>query len=183
MISDEPARDCFTGIASPSTLEVTLGAPSSSGSSTYPSCQGVDGLQAGSVLTIGISLAPRTQVLDSTCVYYMTESFQGASDVTLTSQAEGIVTTPYDLTSIYGAFSSPTVQGCGGSWEFALRPGTFPPDGQLVSPLDASASQPWILERSIAITQGQSCGAVFETDEAVTCRDSFPVASITEVAP
>jgi hypothetical protein len=178
-----PTRDCFTGLGSPATLDVTLGPPDSTSGSAYPSCQGVDGLVAGSVLTIAVSAAPPKMVLERACQSYTLESLAGIPGLTPDSQSLGIVTTAFDLTEISGPFSSPTTQDCTGNWAFALRPAAPPADGQPVSPFDAGTAQPWVLERSLAVTQGQSCGGLFATNEQVTCIDTFPVTNISNGNP
>lgn len=180
---DEPARDCFTGLGASATLDVTLGASDSTPGAAYPSCQAVDGLVPGSVLTMDLSTAARMMVLTDTCQSYTLQSLAGVPGLTPNSQSLGIVTTAYDLTEISGAFSSPTVQDCTGTWAFALRPSAAPADGQLLSPFDAGPIQPWVFERSLAVTKGQSCGGLFDTGKQVICIDRFVIDSIANGNP
>jgi hypothetical protein len=180
---DQPTRDCFTGLGSSATLDVTLGPADSSTGSAYPSCQGVDGLVAGAVLTIDLSTAPRMMVVTDTCQSYTLQSLAGVPGLAPGNQSLGIVTTSYDLTETSAPFSSPTVPDCTGTWAFALRPSTAPADGQLLSPFDAGSGQPWVLERSLAVTQGQSCGGLFAADKQVTCIDTFAINGIANGSP
>ena len=64
-----------------------------------------------------------------------------------------------------------------------LAPETAPAVGQVISPLDAGVGQPWIVERGLAIEQGQFCGTTFADAGKAGCSDKFSVASISELAP
>ena len=63
-----------------------------------------------------------------------------------------------------------------------LRPETLPRAGQVISPLDAGAAAPWIVERILSIDQAQFCGATFAEPGPVYCLERFAVVSITELA-
>lgn len=174
-----PVQDCFTGITNPTTLQVALGAPLTSDggtSNSEPSCGGIDGLSPGSTLTLNLSQGPRGDVPGG-CWNYQTTAIQGTTGVTISTSQIGST----DLTSVFGAYASPTAESCRGQWTLSLGTSLVP--DQVVSPLEAGPAQPWFLHRSIGIDQAQFCDGAFTASGPVDCEDTFPVASITEVSP
>jgi hypothetical protein len=176
---DVPARDCFTGITNPATLQVVLGTPPTSDGGTSggeQSCNGIDGLAPGSTVTLSLSQGPRPNALGG-CWNYQTTSIQGTTGVIVSTSQVG----SNDLTDVFGAYASPTAKSCRGDWTFSLGTSLVP--AQVVSPLDAGPTQPWFVHRSIDIDQAQFCDGAFTASGPVNCEDTFPVTSITEVAP
>lgn len=178
-----PAKECFTGISNPTTLQVVLGTPPSGDGGAQPgepSCQGIDGLAPGGTLVFALSQGPRPQGLDA-CWAYQTQSIQGATDVTLDTPQLGDAVA--GLTLARGQFTSSTAQGCRGEWELTLTPNLIPAPGTMISPLDAGPSQEWHVERSIYLEQAQFCNGLFTASGQLGCEDFFPVTGITQVSP
>jgi hypothetical protein len=178
----EPARDCFTGIANPTRLQVVLG-PIQSGT-RFTSCGALDGLAPGSTLVFDLSQATRAQDSGGGCWGYETEALTGPTGVTVQTGTSVYNWSGDSLTAPRGTFAWPEQPACrGNDWSLRLAPETAPDVGQVISPLDAGAGQPWIVERGMAIEQGQFCGTTFADAGGVGCSDKFSVASITELAP
>ena len=173
-----PAKDCFTGLDNPTTIQVVLGAPDviDGGTGGVPSCNGLDGLLIGSTVTLSLTQGPRPTVTYG-CWNYQTTAVQGTTGVTVSGSGTGSL----DLTDAYGAFASPTKEACTGSWSLSLSTLLVP--DKVVSPLDAGPSQPWLLHREIDTDQGQFCDGTFPDAGEARCRDDFPVVSITQVSP
>jgi hypothetical protein len=174
----EPPRDCFEGLANPSRLQVVLGQAQPSAQTTNPSCGAIDGLMAGGTLTLDLSQGVRPSN-GGGCYGYETEAFSGANGVTPIVSPQGGVES--SLTSLSATFAVPEQASCRGSWWLQIFPATEPASGQLISPLDAGAEQPWIVERWMRIEQGQFCDGAFTENGMVGCADTFAVSSITEV--
>jgi hypothetical protein len=171
-----PERDCFTGIANPTRLEVTLGSPNSvavSGSS-LPSCAGIDGLAANGTLVFDLSQGPRPED-DFDCYGYDTQALSGVNGVTLqVAPKEGASA----LTSASGVFVSPELADCTGTWSLILYPERYPQSQPLTSPLDAGPDEPWIVQRLIRSNRPSLCGGTFAEAGVLTCGDGFSVASM-----
>jgi hypothetical protein len=175
-----PAQDCFTGLANPTKIAVVLGTPVVDPSSTQPdtSCAGIDGLVPGATLIFSVSQGPRPTGSFGHCYGYDTEAIDGVSDVQLRlTSGSG-----YDgFTYATGNYASPAGAGCKGVWGLTLGPNMIPENGHPISPVDTAAR--WHLERDISVDDAQSCGGTFTGSGPLTCRDRFPIVSITEMAP
>jgi hypothetical protein len=56
--------------------------------------------------------------------------------------------------------------------------------GQLISPLDASPTQHWIVDRGISIEDARSCPIPAGASAGLACEDPFTVDAVTaEPAP
>jgi len=177
-----PARDCFTGLTNPTRIAVVLGTPGSdpaAGGSAYPSCAGIDGLAPGATLTFSLTQGPRPKKTADTCWGYGTTALEGTTDVQI--QSEQSVAAYYFLTDVGGTYTSSAASTCTGSWR--LRLGSFAALDHPISPLDASNGG-WIVERSIIVGDPQTCMGPIKTGEPPAgCDDTFPVVSITQLAP
>lgn len=173
-----PAKTCFTGLDNPTTIQVVLGTPAASdgGTGGVPSCNGLDGLLPGSTVTLSLTQGPRPTVTFG-CWNYQTTAIQGTTGVTVSGSPAGSL----DLTDASGAFASPTEEACTGSWSLSLSTPLVPDN--VVSPLAAGPSQPWLLHREIDTDQGQFCDGTFPDAGEARCRDDFPVVSIAQVSP
>lgn len=176
-----PPRDCFTGIANPTRLEVVLG-PAQASTSGGPSCAGVDGLAPDRTIVFDLSQGPRPKSQYG-CYDYETQALSGTIGV-MTQPEAAAWFGENTLTAVRGAFASPDQPACRADyWWLSLAPVTEPEEGEVISPLDAGPAQPWIVERGMGIEQAQFCGDVFANPGVVGCGDRFSVVSITEVAP
>jgi hypothetical protein len=150
------------------------------GAPCAPSCGGIDGLTPGATLVFNLDRGDRPQVYSPPhCFAYTTLGLQGVSGV-----AFGVPSAPTDdaFTRVYGPFVSPTEQGCSGDWGLELQPRDPLMPGQVASPLDAGATSPWVVVRTMQIPQAQFCGSAFAVRGAVVCGDVFTVDSIAEVS-
>lgn len=181
-----PARDCYTGLDSSASILVTLadalvedgGSGGDAGSaSTLPSCQGLDGIVPGAALLLDLERAPRPHTKIDACYGYELAGLEGAEGVSSFEPSRSGL--PEALVLASGPYSAPEARGCRGHWSFSLSPATKPPEGALVSPLDAGPSEPWILERSIRLEQAHFCPG-FTTRGQLHCKDRFDVKAITE---
>jgi len=178
-----PPRECFTGLANPTTIAVVLGTPAADQATTQvgaPSCQGLDGLVPGATVVFTLSQEPRPQSAGpGACWSYDTLAIDGATGVQLTVRQ-----TPASqgLTEANGSYVSPAMPSCRGGWTMILKPGGEPAAGHPISPVD-SANAGWTLQRFIDVDDGQACPGAFTTPGPAACGDWFPVVSITEVAP
>jgi len=170
-----PARECFTGLADTTRIQVLLG-PAQVAPDSGSSCAGLDGLAEGSTLVF--DLTKETQG-NQGCIGYTIQSFSGTSGVT----AQSGFTEPLGgkFTGIHGAFQSPAQADCAANWYLRVDPATLPPEGQLVSPLDAGPDHPWIVDRYMFAGPGV-CGLP-RTDAWATCGDRFAVQAIAEIPP
>ncbi len=175
-----PARDCFTGIANPTRLEVTLGATSwlSVAGSVLPTCAGIDGVATNATLVLDLAQGPRPEET-SDCYGYETQAVSGANGVTIqVVPKEGASA----LTSASGTFVSPELTDCTGTWSLNLYPANFPQGGPLTSPLAAGPEEQWFVQRMIRSNQPSLCGGPFAEAGGLTCGDGFAVTSIRELA-
>jgi len=166
----EPVRDCFTGIANPTRLQVVLG-PLEVPDTNMPGCGAIDGLSPGGTLVFYLSQGPRPEGDRDTCYGFATDSLTGLTGVAQLREGR---TNGSSLTAVEGDF---TPAECRVSWFLRLFPVSSPPEGELISPLDAGSQQRWIVHRSM-VPNRTPCG----TTGFVACSDRFAVASITELA-
>jgi hypothetical protein len=169
----EDPRECFTGLGDTARIQVLLG-PSERAADSGVSCAGLDGVTEGSLLVLDLTRAEARE----SCIGYMTQSVSGGSGIAGTPQI--VEPTGGGFTSMHSDFTSPTQPTCKGTWYFRMSPATLPPEGQLVSPLDAGAAQPWYLERFL-FTYPANCGLP-DRNAWAACGDRFVVQSITEIA-
>jgi hypothetical protein len=172
----EPRRDCFNGLANPTRLQVVLGQAQPSAQTTNPSCGAIDGLMPGGALVFDLSQGARPSD-GGGCYGYRTEALSGVNGVTPFVSPQGVVQSSF--TAVSGTFAVPDQASCRGSWWLQIFPATEPAPGQLISPLDAGADQPWIVERWMRFEQAQLCDGAFAG--MAGCADTFAVSSITEV--
>jgi hypothetical protein len=172
----EPARDCFTGVANPTRLQVVLGSVETT-TPPAPGCNGVDGLVPGSALIFDLRQGPRpeTNPVHGQCYGYETQAVAGVDDVTLTGDDRF---GPPQFTSASGTFVSAEVATCSAGWSLRLLPETPPPVGELISPLDAGPAKRWLVQRWINPGRTGICDELFADP---SCFDAFVVESITEV--
>lgn len=169
----EVPRECFSDLGATALLQVRLG-PSERAANAGVSCAGLDGLTEGSTLVLDIE----KQAPNEGCIGYTVHSVTGPSDIAGTPQIQE--PTGGVFASVHSDFTSSTLPDCRGTWYFVMRPVNFPPDGQLVSPMDAGAAQPWFLERFLFATPA-ACG--FPDRQAwAACGDRFTIQSITQIA-
>ena len=174
----EPARDCFTGLANPTRLQVVLGPVQSS----TGSCVALDGVAPDSTLVFDLSQGPRPQDWGGGCWGYQTQALAGPTGVTVQTGEDVYNWSGDALTAVRGTFALPGQPACRGDyWTLRLFPETAPEQDQLLSPLDAG-SGPWIVERHIGVEQAQFCGAAFTQTGSAGCTERFAVVSITELA-
>ena len=175
----EPARDCFTGLANPTRLQVVLGPIQSS----TGRCAVLDGVAPDSTLVFDLSQGPRPQD-GAGCWGYDTQALTGPVGVTVQTGNDVYNWSGEALTAVRGTFELPGQSACrGDSWSLRLFPETAPETDRVISPLDAG-SGPWIVERYIRVEQAQFCGAAFAEPGPASCTERFAVVSITElVAP
>src|SRR4051812_30136977 len=132
-----PARDCFTGIANPTRLEITLGerSPVGSDSDVLPPCEGIDGLAINGTLVLDLSQGPRPED-GGGCWGYDTDALSGANGVSLqlVPEVDGKGMT---LTLASGTFASSELPECVGTWSLVLYRAGVTISGELASPLDA----------------------------------------------
>lgn len=172
----EPARDCFTGLANPTRLQVVLGPIQSS----TGICGALDGVAPDSTLVFDLSQGPRPQG-GGHCWGYDTQALTGTTGVTVQT-GMGADWSGDALAAVRGTFELPGQPACrGDSWSLRLSPEIAPEEDQLISPLDAG-SRPWIVERYIGVEQAQFCGATFPASGPASCTQRFAVVSITELA-
>jgi hypothetical protein len=172
----EPARECFTGIADRTQLQVVLDPTPLTPDPNVQSCGALDGLMPGSTLVFDISKGGGTS---GECFDYDTLALTPAlPGVTLHDPA---FDKSFDLTSTGGAFSWPTDSACRGEWVLSLSPGAEPAPDQQLSPLDAGPAQKWIVGRAMTLEQGQFCGGVIVGSGNTGCADTFGVVSITDL--
>ena len=157
----EPARDCFTGIANPTRLQVVLG-PSAVQHGTA-SCAALDGLAPDGTLVFDLSQAPRSPDAGGGCWGYADAGAHGIDGRDRANRRTDDSTGPAIRSPRRaGRSSRPEQPACRGNyWSLRLAPGTAPRVGQVISPLDAGVGQPWIVERDMGIEQGQFCGSTF----------------------
>ena len=177
-----PARDCFTGIGDPTRLRVKIGAEEAppDGGSPLASCGGLDGLGPAAALTFDLRHAARPDVASNGCFGYETTAITGATDVTLDTASTGRIALQQQLTTGLGNFTSSKRVSCRGSWWITLRPQAAPPQGQLISPLNAGVGQRWLVERGMVIAQAQFCDGAFTDAGEIQCLDTFVVDGIVE---
>ena len=174
---NEPPRECFTGLGETARIQVLLGAarqaPDSGGS-----CAGVDGLTAGSTLVLDLV----REEANIGCIGYEIRSISAGTGVA----AEPRIPEPRGskFASIHADFRSTSRTDCFGTWFLILNPATLPPAEQVVSPLDAGPSQPWIVDRFmfLRLSDGTAACGLPATSAWATCGDRFAVEGITEVA-
>lgn len=169
----EDPRECFTGLGDTARIQVLLGSSERAADSGV-SCAGLDGVTDGSLLVLDLT----HQQPNEGCIGYAVESASGATGVAGTPQG----TEPIGgvFASLHSDFTSPTQASCKGTWYFRMNPVTLPPEGQLVSPLDAGAAHPWYLERFL-FTFPANC-SLPNRDAWAACGDRFTIQSITEIA-
>jgi len=170
---EEKPRDCFTGLGDTARIQVLLGSSERAANAAVP-CGGLDGLTDGSLLVLDLTRAQP----NGSCIGYMAQSVTGASGVAGTPQIPE--PTGGVFTSMHSDFTSPTQASCKGTWYFRINPATLPPEGQLVSPLDAGAAHPWYLERFLFAVP-VNCGLP-DRNAWAACGDRFTIQSITEIA-
>jgi hypothetical protein len=177
-----PARDCFTGIANPTRLEITLGerSPVGSDSGVLPPCDGIDGLAINGTLVLDLSQGPRPQD-GGGCWGYDTDALSGANGVSLGAVPE-VDENGTPLTFAAGTFVSPDLPGCVGTWSLVLYRAGVMLSGELASPLEAGPNERWIVERRIRSNQPSLCVGTFARAGVLTCGDQFSVTSIRELA-
>jgi hypothetical protein len=193
-----PAEDCFTGIADKARLQVVLGtarpgsaAPPASDAGTRgadagpddartspPSCAGIDGLQAGAVLSLDLDHGARPEVQGRSCWGYEVTRFSGGTFLSNTESQPSSA----GFAGVTGSFESgaPEASGCRGRWALELHPAEELPAGHLFSPFDAGGSEEWIVTRTTYLEQAQFCPGVAALG-AAPCSDDFVVTRITEL--
>lgn len=167
---------CYQGVEPADVLRVEAGRSAGAATTT---CGGIDGLMDGAILLIQLGAAAQ----QTTCNSFSTLTLSGTAGVTLTSD-EGAAQRN-ELVFATGTFQSQAVPGCRGTWRLTLAPVADPLAGPILSPLDASPTQPWVVTRSIVEMSGGACAALFPTSgrQPAICKDTFEVASISKGTP
>jgi hypothetical protein len=210
--ADDPPRpysapsDCFAGVPSGATLDVTLGDvvanPDDAGVDAAPipdggaldgagddgaawqapaatTCAGVDGLVAGSPLVLDVFSQPNAGAHASdggVCFGYKTVNLRGPAALTYNY---GAYQTDGTFTSALGSFELASSPACLGSFAIYVSPPATAPADSPVSPVGAAPGS-WTLTRSLSLDQAQFCGSAFTARGALTCIDTFVIASVTE---
>lgn len=170
---------CFTDLGEASRVRVVLGPHDPSlATGGNRSCNGIDGVTAGTTLVF--DLVRRPPPASGKCFAYETRTVEGAVDVTLESAGQFSPGGGGALAAVAGEFQSSTAPGCRGAWSIHLRPVREPGDRPPVSPLDASPTEPWVVVRQMTIVDAQRCDGAFLDTGTISCGDWFVVEAITE---
>jgi len=159
------APACFTDMGASPSLQVLVGANQGPGAA----CTQTDGIAPGATLVFDLARVSS----GAECIGYQTSAIQGLSNVT----AQPAYHAPESFIEATGTFTLPKDPSCQAIWSVVLEPGAPVQMGQKVSPLDASTSSPWVLQRTI-IFAGSSCRAALGATP--TCLDRFAVDAITQ---
>jgi hypothetical protein len=176
-----PAVDCFTGIANPTRLEVTLGERKSAfNAASTPPCDGIDGLAQNATLVLDLSQGPRPEE-GGGCYGYETQAVSGTNGVTVQKGPDAPGAAGATLTSASGTFVSPELPDCAGTWSLVFYRAGSIISGELTSPLDAGSDMRWTVQRTIRSNRPSACLGTFARGGVLTCGEEFAVVSIREV--
>jgi hypothetical protein len=161
---------------------------SSSPTTRYPSCQGMDALGEGTELVLDLAHGSRPYN-NGACWGYAIRGMTGLTGVTVdpaSSRNDGRFTTPTGdaavLAGTSGELTFPDAPNCRGTWKMTLRIDPIRQSGQTVSPLDAGGGR-WLLERSITLAQAQFCAAFSQARGELTCVDQWTITEMLNEAP
>jgi hypothetical protein len=157
------APACFTDMGASPSLQVLVG------ENQGTVCTQTDGIAPGATLVFDLARVSS----GSDCIGYQTSAIHGLTNVTAQPAAHA----PESFIEAAGTFTLPKDPSCQAIWSLDLAPGAPVQEGQKVSPLDASSSNPWVLQRTI-IFAGAACRAALGATP--TCLDRFAVDAITE---
>jgi hypothetical protein len=196
---EEAARDCFEGLPPEATLRVTLGDSllgqaavgaagaagavsfEPAGDGRFPSCRGLDGLEAGHELVLHVKQGERSLDANGRCYGYDLNSVEPLLNVAVTDESEW-----RGSHDVFAGAQGELDAGdtCRGSWSLVLGPLEEVERGTLISPLDAGGTEAWYLSRVIHFEAPAYCRLEpAEGQSPVHCEDAFRVERIEEVKP
>jgi hypothetical protein len=171
----KPARDCFVPLER-DTISVTLGpARPTAGPDAAPSCQSIDGLAEGSVLSVRLSRGAKApEVRHGACWSYEVTQLEGPRGLTdLKSLPEN--------SPLFDCEATITTEQCSGDYRLNLNYDGPIRDGKPVDVLHPAKNDRWYVRRLIRVPEGKQCQQLPTLPNGY-CEDTFEVKGVTDAS-
>lgn len=171
----QEARPCFVELQRHA-LVVALGEPRAAAAPTAPSCQGVDGLAAGSQLQVRVGRAgapPRVE--GNACWRYDVSELTGPRGLQNLQSAPLGATVDTPFFDAEGQFS---IERCTADYRIRLVLDHPIREGNKVDVLHPTKDETWRIRRLIRVQQHHECPLLVDLPNGY-CQDDFEVRSVT----